>query len=58
MKTDRSVHNNRLDNVIRDNKKGKCVLTDIAVSGDGNVIKKEAGKILKCRDFTIQIQRM
>jgi hypothetical protein len=34
------------------------MLTDIAISGGGNVIRKEAGKILKYGYFTIQIQRM
>jgi hypothetical protein len=31
---------------------------DVAISGDRNVIKKEAEKILKCKDLTIEIQRM
>ena len=31
---------------------------DVAISGDRNVIKKEADKILKYKDFTIEIQRM
>jgi hypothetical protein len=30
----------------------------IAISGDRNVIKKEAEKILKYKDLTIEIQRM
>ena len=34
------------------------MLIDVAISGDRNVIKKEAGKILKYKDFTIEIQRM
>jgi len=34
------------------------MLTDAAVCGDGNVIKKEAGKILKYKDFITEIQRM
>jgi hypothetical protein len=32
------------------------MLKDVAISGDRNVIKKEAEKILKC--LTIEIQRM
>jgi lipopolysaccharide export system protein LptA len=39
-------------------KKGRCLLIDIAVLRDGNVVKKEAEKILKCKDFTIEIQRV
>jgi len=33
-------------------------LINVAISGDRNVIKKEAEKILKCEDLTIEIQRM
>ena len=34
------------------------MLTDVAISGDRNVIKNEAEKILKYKDLTIEIQRM
>jgi hypothetical protein len=34
------------------------MLIDFAISGDRNVIKKEAEKILKHKDLTIEIQRM
>ena len=34
------------------------MLIDVAISGDRNVIKKEAEKILKYEDLTIEIQRM
>jgi len=34
------------------------MLTDIAISGDRNVIKKEAEKILKYKDLTTEIQCM
>ena len=34
------------------------MLIDVAISGDTNVIKKEAEKILKYKDLTIEIQRM
>ena len=34
------------------------MLIDVAISGDRNVIKKEAEKILKFKDLTIEIQRM
>jgi hypothetical protein len=34
------------------------MFVDVAISGDRNVIKKEAEKILKYRDLTIEIQRM
>jgi len=34
------------------------MLIDVAISGDRNVIKKKTKKILKYKDFTIEIQRM
>ena len=34
------------------------MLIDIAISGDRNVIKKEAEKILNYKDLTIEIQHM
>jgi hypothetical protein len=34
------------------------MLIDVAVPGDRNVIQKEAEKILKYKDLTIEIQRM
>jgi len=34
------------------------MLIDVSISGDRNVIKKEAEKILKYKDLTIEIQRM
>ena len=34
------------------------MLIDVAISGDRNVIKKEAEKFLKYKDLTIEIQRM
>jgi hypothetical protein len=34
------------------------MLIDIAISGDRNVIKKEAEKILQYKDLTIEIQHM
>jgi len=34
------------------------MLIDVAISGDRNVIKKEAEKILNYKDLTIEIQRM
>jgi len=34
------------------------MLIDVAISGDRNMIKKEAKKILKYKDLTIEIQHM
>jgi len=58
VQTVRTIPNNKPDIIIRDNGKGTCVLTDVAISGDRNVIKKEAEKILKYKNLTIEIQRM
>ena len=34
------------------------MLIDVAISGDRNVMKKEAEKIIKYKDLPIEIQRM
>ena len=49
---------NKPDIIIRDNEKRTCMLIDVAIPGDRNVIKKEAEKILKYKDLTIEIQHM
>ena len=58
MQTYRTIPNNKPDIIIHDNKKGTCVLIDFAISGDRNVIKKEAEKVLKYMDLIIEIQHM
>ena len=45
---DRTIPNNKPDIIIRDNEKGTCMLIDVAISGDTNVIKKEAEKQQHC----------
>jgi D-arabinose 5-phosphate isomerase GutQ len=40
------------------NEKGTCVLIDVTISGDRNVIKKEAEKITEFKEFAVEIQRM
>ena len=40
------------------NKNNVIIIIDVAISGDRNVIKKEAEKILKYKDLTIEKQRM
>ena len=57
VQTDRTIPNNKPDIITRDNEKGTCMLIDTAISGDRIVIKKEAEKILKYKDLTIEIQR-
>ena len=58
VQTDRTIPNNKPDIIIRDNEKRTCVLINVAISGDINVIKKEAEKILKYKDLAIEIQRI
>ena len=58
VQTDRTILNNKPHIIIRDNEKGTCTLIDFSLSGDRNVIKKEADKILKYIDLKIEIQRM
>jgi hypothetical protein len=57
IQTDRTIPNNKPDIVIWDNVQGTCMLIDVAISEDRNVIKKTE-KILKYKDLTIEIQRM
>ena len=56
VQTDRTIPNNKPDIIIRDNEKGTCMLIDVAISGGRNMIKKEAEKIIKYKDLTIEIQ--
>jgi hypothetical protein len=56
VQTDRTIPNNKQDIIIRDDEKRTCMLIDVAISRDRNVIKKEAEKILKYKDLTIEIQ--
>jgi len=58
VQTERTFTNNKPDIITRYNEKGTCMLIDVTITGDRNVIKKEAEKILKYEDLTIEIQRM
>jgi len=53
VQTHRTIPNNKSDIIIRDNEKRTCMLIDVSIPGDRNVIKKEAEKILKYKDLTI-----
>jgi hypothetical protein len=53
-----TIPSNKPDIIIRDNEKGTCMLIDVAIPGDRNVIKKGTEKILKYKDLVIEIQRM
>ena len=58
VQTDRTITNNELDIIIHDNEKGTCMLICVVMSGDRNVIKKEARKVLSYEDFTKEVQCM
>jgi hypothetical protein len=53
VQTDRTIHNNKPDDIIRDNLKETCMSIDVAISRDRNVKKEEAEKVLKYKDLTI-----
>ena len=58
MRTDRTIPNNKPDIIIGDNEKEICMSIDVAVLGEGNVIKKEGDKILKHKDLSTELQRV
>jgi len=58
VQTDRTIPNNKPDIIISDNEKGTYMLIDVTISGDRNMIRKEAENILKYKDLIIEIQRM
>jgi hypothetical protein len=58
VQSDRTIPNNKPDIIIRDDKKGTCMLIDIAFSGDRNVIKIESEKILTYKNVVTEIQPM
>ena len=58
MQTDRTIPNDKPDVIIHDDKQQTCLLVDVLIPGDRNVIKKEAEKILMYKDLIIDIQCM
>ena len=58
VRTDKTIPNDKPDITVLHNKKGTCMLIDVSISGDRNVIKKADEKILKSKDLIIEIQRM
>jgi len=47
VQTGRTTPNNKPEFTIHDNEQGKCMVIDVAYSGDRNVIEIESEKILK-----------
>jgi hypothetical protein len=58
VQTERTIPNSKLDIILRDNEERKCILIDVALLGDRNVIKKEVEIIVKHKDLIIEIRRM
>ena len=58
VQTERTIPDNKPDILIRDKDKGTQMLVDTAITGERNVIEKEAEKILKYKYRTIEMQRM
>ena len=53
MQTDSAIPNNKSYIKIREHVKRTCLLKDVVISGNRNVLKKEAEKILKYADLII-----
>jgi hypothetical protein len=58
VQTDRTIPDNKPDITVRLMKREPTCLIYDAISGDRKMIKKEAEKILKHEDLTIEIQRV
>jgi hypothetical protein len=58
VQTDGEVLANRPDIIIKNMKDKTCLLTDVAIPSDRNVIQKESEKKLKYKNLSIEIQRM
>jgi hypothetical protein len=58
VQTDREVLENRSDIIIKNIKDIICLLTDVAIPSNMNVIQKEYEKKLKYKNLSIEIQRM
>jgi uncharacterized protein (DUF1499 family) len=58
IQTDRQVLENRPDIIIKNMKDKICLLIDVAIPSDRNVIQMESEKKLKYKNLSIEIQRM
>ena len=47
LQTDRTISSNKPDIIIRDGEKRTCILIDVAIQGDRNVIKKRSREDFK-----------
>jgi hypothetical protein len=58
VQTDREVLENTPNIIIKNMKDKICLLIDVAIPSDRNVIQKESKKKLKYQNLSIEIQRM
>jgi hypothetical protein len=58
VQTYRNIPNNKPGIIIRDNEERTCMLIDVAIPGDRDVIRKEAEEILEYKYLIIEVQSM
>jgi len=58
VQTDRNIADNKMDILMQKNEERTFMLIGVAISGGGNVIKKEAEKNIKYEDLTVEMQCM
>jgi len=58
VQTDRNVPDHKPDIIILDNEKGTYIVINVAICGHRNLIRKEARRVRKHEDLTVEIQRM
>lgn len=56
--TDRTIPANRPDIVVHNRKNKECLLVEVSVPEDANIVVKEAEKMCKYKDLEIEISRM
>ena len=56
--TDRKILANRPDLIFLNKNEQNCLIVDVAIPDDVNVLKKETEKRLKYKDLQIEISRM
>lgn len=56
--TDREIHANRPDIVVHNKKEKSCMLIDVSIPNDANVMLKETEKLSKYKDLQIEVSRM
>jgi hypothetical protein len=54
VQTVRTIHYRKPGITIRDNEEGGCMLIDVAISGDTNVVVKDV-EILKYKDLKTEV---